>query len=118
RPLNNILAGNTGNNSLDGGAGNDTLVGYGGTDTLIGGAGNDTMYVDDLSDVGQEIAGKGKDTVYAGASYTLAAGQEVEVLTFVSGLGNYDGKGNEFANIINGNDGANVLDGDAGNDTL
>ena len=64
-----------------------------------------------------EIAGEGKDTVYASADYKLAAGQEIEVLS-LQGIAALSGTGNEFANIIIGNQGDNTLDGGKGNDTL
>ena len=111
------LVGSLGNNQLFGGKGNDYLYGRAGVDTLIGGVGNDTYRVDAGEDIVLEILGQGKDTVIAEASYTLAVGQEIEVLT-LDGTDKIDGTGNEFANIINGNEARNVLTGGDGNDAL
>src|SRR4051812_9300665 len=74
---------------LNGGGGADYLIGYDGNDTLIGGdglncsdggAGNDGHLVEYAGDIVLEAAGQGYDIVYSTASYTLAAGVEVEVL--------------------------------------
>jgi Ca2+-binding RTX toxin-like protein len=127
--LANAIYGNEGANTLSGGAGNDTLVGNGGNDVLIGGAGVDTTYggagddfhfVDNAGDVVIEAVGGGNDRVFAGVSYTLAAGAEVEMLTTDNnaGTGAINLTGNELANAIFGNEGANVLDGGAGRDVL
>jgi Ca2+-binding RTX toxin-like protein len=127
--LANAIYGNEGANTLSGGAGNDTLVGNGGNDVLIGGAGVDTSYggagddyhfVDNVGDVVIEAAGGGNDRVFAGVSYTLAAGAEVEMLTTDDNAGTsaINLTGNELANAIFGNEGANVLNGGAGRDVL
>jgi Ca2+-binding RTX toxin-like protein len=113
----NKLTGNTADNILLGRGGNDTLDGGAGNDTLKGGDGNDIYFLDSTDDQVFEDVGKGKDTVFALADYILAAGQEIEILT-LQGSADLDGKGNEFANTINGNAGINVLDGEGGNDTL
>ena len=109
--LANTLYGNAGANRLDGGAGADLLVGLGG---------NDVYVVDTASDLVSEAVGGGYDVVYAGLSYTLAAGYEVEVLS-VNDHGAttaIDFTGNEFANGLYGNAGDNVLDGKGGSDAL
>ncbi len=103
---NNHLTGNGGANTLDGGAGDDTLV---------GGAGNDSYFVDSASDVVEEEAGGGIDSVSSSANYALADHVENLTLTGLSGL---SGTGNDSANVITGNAGNNRLDGGAGNDTL
>jgi Ca2+-binding RTX toxin-like protein len=125
----NIIYGNAGANSLVGNGGNDVLVGLGGNDLLIGGTGADTMYggtgddsyyVDNRDDVVVELAGEGRDVVYTGISYELAAGSHVEVLS----AGNYASTtsltlvGNNLDNAIYGNAGANILIGGGGNDVL
>jgi Ca2+-binding RTX toxin-like protein len=68
----------------------------------------------------QEAAGGGSDVVYASASYALAAGAEVEVLSTLSfgATTAIDLTGNAFGQTIYGNAGANVLDGLGGNDAL
>jgi trimeric autotransporter adhesin len=111
------INGNAFVNTLTGGKGNDTLDGGGSDDVMNGEAGNDFYYVGSAGDQVIEAAGEGKDTVYASASYQLAAGQEIEVLS-LQGITALSGTGNEFANIIIGNDGNNALDGGKGNDTL
>ena len=111
-----LIIGNAGANILTGGIGNDTLAGAAGADTVKGGKGNDFYFVESAADVVGEFAGEGKDTVLASANYTLAAGQEIEILKLDLGVAN--GTGNEFANSIIGNDGNNVLDGAGGNDTM
>ena len=115
--LNNVITGNDGTNVLDGGAGNDTLDGGTGSDELLGGKGNDIFFVDNAQDIVVEAAGEGKDTVFASTSYALTAGQEIEALT-LTGTGNIDATGNEFANVITGNAGDNTLTGGLGADTL
>jgi VCBS repeat-containing protein len=107
----NIILGNNGANFLDGGAGTDILAGYGGDDVYA---------VDSAADLVFESAGGGNDSVYASASYTLAAGLSVEVLaardnSLTTAL---TFTGNEIANTILGNNGANILDGKGGNDVL
>ena len=119
--LNNVLTGNEGNNSLDGGTGNDTLNGGTGTDTLTGGAGNDTFIVDSTTDIINEAAAGGTDTVISSVSFDLSASaglQQVENLTLAAGAGNINGTGNGLNNVITGNTDSNSLDGGAGNDSL
>jgi Ca2+-binding RTX toxin-like protein len=124
--LANTIGGGKGNDSLFGGDANDSLFGDDGNDTLNGGAsndamsggkGNDTYYVDDLNDEVNESAGQGKDTVFASATYQVASGAEIEVLT-LTGSGDIGGTGNKFANTINGNSGDNGIVAQGGNDTL
>lgn len=83
-------------------------------DTLNGGAGDDT-YVLNRSDIIEEAANGGSDTIRASFSYTLGANLENLVLT---GTGNFRGTGNGIANTITGNTGANQLNGVGGNDVL
>ncbi len=109
--LANFILGNDGDNILNGGAGADTLVGR---------LGNDWFFIDNAGDQVFEAAGEGNDRVFAGVSYTLTAGADVEVMStdFNAGTAAIDLTGNELANTIYGNDGANILDGKGGSDTL
>jgi predicted extracellular nuclease/Ca2+-binding RTX toxin-like protein len=109
--LANLIVGNAGANVLNGGRGADYLAGFGG---------DDTYYVDNAGDYTAEDAGGGRDVVYASTSYTLTAGESIEVLSTV-GLGEttaIDLTGNGFGNLILGNAGANVLNGGGGSDYL
>jgi Ca2+-binding RTX toxin-like protein len=109
--LANAILGNNGANVITGGGGTDILVGYGG---------NDTYYIDGPGAQVFENAGGGNDSVYTSASFTLGAGQEIELLA----ASNFAATtamtltGNEFNNSIYGNAGANILDGKGGNDVL
>ena len=115
------LIGNIDGDTLFGSNGNDALDGRGGADTMDGGAGNDFFTVDNAGDVIVEAAGQGtNDRARTSVSYTLGAGQQVELLsTFGSGtttvihLG-----GNELANALEGNAADNILNGNGGADTL
>jgi hypothetical protein len=109
---NDILIGNDVANSLDGGAG---------ADAMAGGGGNDTFYVDQAGDGVSELVGQGtRDVVYASASFALAGGSAVEVLS-TSGYGATAAinlTGNAFSQELYGNAGANVLDGRGGADYM
>src|SRR5204863_9704570 len=114
------LVGNIFGQTIYGSAGANFIDGNGGADVLIGLGGNDTYVVDGAEDYVAESAGGGTDVVYAKASYSLAAGQEIEVLS-TSSQGSttaIDLTGNEFANTIYGNAGANILNGGGGADFL
>jgi Ca2+-binding RTX toxin-like protein len=103
--LNNTITGNSGNNSLDGGAG---------ADTMIGGAGNDTYIVESASDVVDEVANEGTDTVQSSVNYTL--GDNLENLTLSGGA--TSGAGNTSNNVLIANNNGNTLSGLSGDDTL
>jgi len=109
--LANAIYGNAGANILDGGGGGDQLFGLGG---------GDQYYVRNAADAIFEGAGGGDDRVFAGVSWTLTAGQEVERVTTVDNLATtaINLTGNELGQTIFGNDGANILDGKGGSDTL
>jgi len=114
--LDNRVVGGAGNDTLVGGAGNDWLVGWAGGDTMTGGSGDDGYYVDDVGDVVVEAAGEGTDEVRTTlAIYVLAS--EVEWLRFV-GVGDFDGTGNDLANVMLGGDGTDTLNGGLGDDRL
>ena len=114
------LGGNDYNNTLIGNYGANYLNGNGGVDVMIGLNGDDTYVADNAADVVQEVAGGGADLLYSFVSYTLAAGQEVEIISTAvqGGATAINLTGNEFAQTIVGNAGANLIDGKAGNDVL
>jgi Ca2+-binding RTX toxin-like protein len=116
----NILEGLGGTDTLTGGGGNDVLSGGTGTDTTIGGLGDDIHIVDNAGDIVSELAGAGNDRVLASASYTLAAGVSVELLSALNqnASASLTLIGNEIANNIQANEGDDTLIGGAGNDTL
>ena len=103
------------NKIITGDSKNNTLDGHGGNYTMQGKAGNDTYIVDSASDLVQESANQGTDTVKSSITYTLTG--NVENLT-LTGSDAINGTGNSLANIIIGNSASNILDGGAGNDTL
>jgi Ca2+-binding RTX toxin-like protein len=114
-----ILVGTPGGDLIRGLEGNDVLDGAGGVDRLEGGIGND-VYFADGDDLVIEAAGEGYDTIYAKASFTLGAGQEVEVLdsfdrtqTIALSL-----TGNALSQALIGNAGNNILDGAGGTDVF
>ena len=113
---NDRLYGFGGDDRLIGGAGNDRLDGGTGADTMEGGTGNDIYYVDDAGDRVIEARGEGTDIVYASVDYTLAAGQEIEVLTANAGTKGLTLTGNEFANSLISGAGDDTLVGGAGDD--
>ena len=118
--LDNYLIGGSGNDVLNGRAGNDRLKGNAGADAMSGGAGNDIYYVDNAGDQVIEAVGGGTDRVYSSASWSMAAGQEIEYLR-VYGVGATSGVtlgGNELDNHLIGDSGNDVLNGGAGNDML
>jgi predicted extracellular nuclease len=129
RNFSEVLVGTSGNDVIDGfggndristGLGNDFLDGNVGIDRLIGGGGNDVYVVDNASDEVIEAAGDSRDVVYAAASYGLAAGAEIEVLSAKdqSGAAALVLIGNGFGQEIYGNAGANFLEGAGGTDYL
>lgn len=110
--LANVIYGNNGVNNLRGGGGaGDVLIGFGG---------NDVYYITSGSEAVVEAAGGGSDVVYTSVSHTLAAGQEIEVLSAVSNSAAtaMDLTGNAVGNAIYANNGVNTLNGGGGNDVL
>ena len=117
----NTLIGLGGNDTLNGFTGDDILIGGTGNDTTIGGLGDDTHIVNSQDDIVVENAGEGtNDRVASNTSFTLAADDDIELLTTtaLAGTTAINLSGNELAQTIIGNAGNNVLDGGAGNDLL
>jgi Ca2+-binding RTX toxin-like protein len=80
---------------------------------MNGGTGNDTYVVDSETDVVQEAANAGTDTVQSFIDYTLEA--NVENLVLFAGR---KGFGNDLNNVITGSGGADTIQSGKGNDTL
>jgi len=118
--LDNRLYGNGGFNQFVGGLGNDMIIGFGGGDTMNGGAGNDDYYTFAANDVIDETAGGGRDSVFSYTSFTLAADDDIEVLSTYSfgGTEAYNLTGNALAQLVYGNAGVNTLNGHLGADYL
>lgn len=123
--IGNILTGNSndnvlialgGNDTLIGGDGNDTLDGGTGVDTMTGGLGDDIYFVGAATDVINELANEGIDTVNSSVARTLS-GTQLENITF-TGTANLNSNGNDSNNVMIGNSGNNTFNGGIGNDTL
>jgi Ca2+-binding RTX toxin-like protein len=104
-----------GRDTINGLDGNDIINGGKGRDTMNGGDGNDTYSVDNSTDIVNESAGQGTDTVNSNVNYVLSA--NVENLT-LQGSANINGTGNADANILIGTSGNNILSGLGGADTI
>ena len=115
-----LLQGTVGVDNITGTAQADIFAASGSNDTLQGLGGDDLYYVDNAGDVVVEAVNQGSDRILASVSYTLGAGQSVEMLTtdFNAGTSAINLTGNELVNNIFGNDGANILNGGAGADTM
>ncbi|MFI0845721.1 beta strand repeat-containing protein [Mesorhizobium sp. IMUNJ 23232] len=114
--------GGAGDDTISAADGNDVLDGGSGADRLEGGFGNDVYIVDTQSDVVVEIVENGAaDRVMARVSYTLAADDDIELLTTTgaSATTAINLTGNALAQEIVGNAGVNVLkDGGGAGDVL
>ena len=95
-----------------------TINSNAGVNTLVGLGGDDTYTVNNAATVVTEAASGGTDRVNASVSYTLGAGQEIEVLatTNDAGAAALTLTGNELGQTIIGNAGASTLIGLGGND--
>jgi Ca2+-binding RTX toxin-like protein len=111
------IVGGVGNDTLNGGTGADTLSGGAGADTMAGGGGNDVYLVDNAADEVSEAVGAGTDTVFASASFSVAAGSEVEFLRASTTTG-ITLTGNALSHNLIGNVGDDTLIGGSGADTL
>jgi len=118
--LDNRLYGNGGVNQFVGGSGHDMIIGFGGGDNMNGGAGDDAYYTFAANDVIVESAGNGRDSVFSYTSFTLAADDDIEVLSTYSfgGTEAYNLTGNQLAQLVYGNAGNNILNGAGGLDYL
>ena len=99
----------------------EAFNGGGATDRIMVGFGGDDDYrIDSAGDELTEIAGEGFDRVRATFSYTLAAGQSIEMLTTTDNLGTgpLNLTGNALSQYIYGNAGANILGGGGGGDVM
>ncbi len=113
------LTGGTANDTLTGTNGNNVLDGGSGTDTMSGGLGNDTYVVNLTTDVVNEAASSGTDTIVSTVTYTLSETTQINIENLtLSGTTTISGTGHSGANVITGNSGSNILNGMLGNDTL
>ena len=103
---NDTLIGTSGDDNIFGLDGNDTLDGAGGADNLSGGAGDDIYYVDGNDQVLEDTGG-GFDYVLARASFALAAGVSVELISTDNngGFASINLTGNELGQVLVGNAG-------------
>jgi Ca2+-binding RTX toxin-like protein len=111
--LSQRIFGNAAANRLESGAG--------AADTLTGGGGNDTYFVRNAATLIVENTGGGTlDTVGTSVSFTLAADDNIEILTAIpaAGITPINLTGNALVQSIIGNAGANRIDGKGGKDVL
>jgi Ca2+-binding RTX toxin-like protein len=115
--LANMLFGNGAANVLTGEAGADYIDGGSGADTMRGGTENDIYVVDSVSDVVEENANEGFDTIGTLLTSMTLNVANVEGLVYV-GTGNFTGTGNDFNNLLGGGIGADTLNGAGGSDIM
>jgi Ca2+-binding RTX toxin-like protein len=111
------IIGSNFSDTLLGGENNDILQGLGGTNTMSGGTGDDQYFSTSASDVITELAGEGRDTLYANYNITALA---ANVEQLVSYGGATIGNGNGLANTLYGNNNSvgMSLDGGTGDDLI
>ncbi|NDD11146.1 MAG: calcium-binding protein [Betaproteobacteria bacterium] len=114
---NDSLTGGAGNDVLIGGDGADTLVGGAGIDTLIGGAGNDFYVLEDASDIIQEPANGGVDTIQTERANVGQLPEQIEILIF-KGNDALTALGNDSNNRITGASAGDSITGALGQDSL
>jgi len=114
---NDSLTGGAGNDVLIGGDGADTLVGGAGIDTLIGGAGNDFYVLEDASDIIQEPANGGVDTIQTERANVGQLPEQIEILIF-KGNDALTAVGNDSNNRITGASAGDSITGALGQDSL
>jgi glucose/arabinose dehydrogenase len=115
------LTGNELAQTILGNAGANLIDGKGGRDLQRGLGGDDVYRVDNVGDrVIEESAGGGHDRTLSQVSFSLEAGQHVEVLATNSstGMAAINLTGNELGQSIIGNARGNILKGGGGADTL
>lgn len=103
-------------NRIFGNAGANTLDGAGGADLLYGLGGDDIFFLDLSTDYAIEVAGGGADQVYTAQSYSLRAGDDIEIV--IASTAGITLVGNEIANRLQGAGGAEIIDGGRGRDLL
>ncbi len=114
------LTGNSFAQTIVGNNGANRLNGRGGADRMDGWGGDDLYIVDNAGDVVIERANAGSDRVLASVSYSLAAGQSIELITTnsVTGTNAINLFGNELGQRIAGNNGTNTINGRGGDDVI
>lgn len=108
---NDVLSGGADDDTLEGGKGNDSLYGDAGDDHLDGGAGNDTAVFNTAGDVEVSLTA-GVATSNLGND-TLASVENI-----VTGDGDDDVTGNDFANILSTGAGSDIVSANGGNDIV
>lgn len=112
----NLLLGLGGDDKLYGLDGADRLDGGIGADLMVGGRGNDTYVVDNYGDQVIEIAGEGRDTVFASVNFAIGD-QSIEAVS-LTGYANLRATGGTGDDTLTGNVGNNILDGGRGKDVM
>ncbi len=114
------LTGNELAQTIRGNAGANWLTGGGGGDIMVGLDGNDFYFVNDSRDLTLENSGSGTDRIFASVSYTISAGQSIEMLTTNNNAGTdaINFSGDFQVQTIFGNAGTNQLYSGGGADTL